>query len=363
MNLVEMIMKSAGGDTLGKLAGALGADEKETHSALSAAVPALLSGLGAVASKPQGAEKLWGAVQETDDSLLGNLAGMLGGGQQSMLSGIGTKMLEGIFGKGMLSSLIGVLASFLGGKTSLVTKLLPLLAPVVMGVLKKQTKADNLNQGGLVNLLMGQKNNISQAMPSGLASALSGASGLGDLAGFLPGSGSARPAATQAVHSTPAKASSPMGWLLPLIGVLAIGGLLWSMMSGKGEKAVDDVKKTVEEGVDRVDGAVDLVTNTTTSFRDYFNKMDSTLDGVTDAASAEKALPTLQEMSKNFDTLSAAYNKVPADVRGPIAEMIRAQYEAQEAKKAAVLEKPGVGDILKNVLNALFTKISDLLTA
>ncbi len=211
---------------------------------------------------------------------------MMGGDKPSIMQQMGTGILEGIFGKGILSSLIGALAGFLGGKTNLIGKLLPMLAPVVMGMLSKQVKSGGLDLGGLVKLLLGQKENVARSMPSGLASALTGVQGLGDLSGFLPsGAATSKPAVASTTHAT--KQSSPMSWLLPLIAVLAIGGLVWSMMN-RGRDAVEDVDKAIENAGVELGGAAANVGELTTNFKDVFGNMSDLLGNVTDVASAEQ---------------------------------------------------------------------------
>ncbi len=188
MNLVEQMMKQLlAGDTLGQLADAAGAGQDDTKKAISAAVPALLSGLGSLASKPEGANKLWSTLKSVDDNAISDLGGMLSGGKSDQVAKTGTSILESLFGKGMIAALISALASFLGGKTALVTKLLPMLAPFLIGMIGKQVKSGGLDLGGLTKLILGQKGNIAAAMPQGLLSSLTGVQGLGDLTGFAKG--------------------------------------------------------------------------------------------------------------------------------------------------------------------------------
>ena len=55
MNIVQMILKLlSSGDTLGKIASALGIGQEQAGKAVGAAVPTLLAALAGVASKPGG---------------------------------------------------------------------------------------------------------------------------------------------------------------------------------------------------------------------------------------------------------------------------------------------------------------------
>ncbi len=236
MNLVEQMMKQLlAGDSLGQLADAAGAGQDDTKKAISAAVPALLSGLGSLASKPEGANKLWSTLKSVDDNAISDLGGMLSGGESDQVAKTGTSILESLFGKGMIAALISALASFLGGKTALVTKLLPMLAPFLIGMIGKQVKSGGLDLGGLTKLILGQKGNIAAAMPQGLLSSLTGVQGLGDLTGFAKGAAATVGGATRAAGATATRAveeaTSPLKWLLPLLALAAIllGG--WWLMN------------------------------------------------------------------------------------------------------------------------------------
>jgi hypothetical protein len=136
MNLIELILKQLlSGDMLGNLAGELGASTEDAKKAISASVPAMLSGIGSLASKPEGADKLWTALEQVDDSAVRDFGSMLTGAHKDALAQSGTSILESLVGKRMLGSLVDGLGGFLGGKTTLVTRLLPMLAPMVLGLI------------------------------------------------------------------------------------------------------------------------------------------------------------------------------------------------------------------------------------
>jgi len=80
MNIVDLISSQLSGDVLGKLGGLVGGSQQQTSSATQAAVPALLEVFGKLASSRSGADKLANAMGGLDLSMLGNLAGLLGGG-------------------------------------------------------------------------------------------------------------------------------------------------------------------------------------------------------------------------------------------------------------------------------------------
>jgi sporulation protein YlmC with PRC-barrel domain len=130
-----------------------------------------------------------------------------------------------------------------------------LLAPVVLGVLGREQRAAGLETGGLARMLMGQKDQISAAMPVGLADLLSSRVRMEGGAEtvrpeprtYTEGRGfeevrrheperetTYRPAAASGVRR-PVEGRETGGewnwayWALPL---LALGGLLWYLLPG-----------------------------------------------------------------------------------------------------------------------------------
>ena len=83
--LTQQLMQQLSGDGLSKISKRVGADEKTIGSALSAAMPLLVSALAKNASKPNGAQALHQALSEDHDgSVLNDLSEFLGqspGGQ------------------------------------------------------------------------------------------------------------------------------------------------------------------------------------------------------------------------------------------------------------------------------------------
>ncbi|MEO7916869.1 MAG: DUF937 domain-containing protein [Dokdonella sp.] len=126
------------GAPLQQVAQQLGIDPARASSAISAALPLLLGSLGRNASQPQGAEALFGALQNDHRGGM-DLGGLLG----SVLGGVSTRQTEGggilghIFGGNQANAQAGLgRATGLGeGKSG---QLLKILAPIVMAYLAKR---------------------------------------------------------------------------------------------------------------------------------------------------------------------------------------------------------------------------------
>src|SRR5262245_42109763 len=147
MNLVELVKNQLGGDALGQLGNLLGSSPEQTKSAVNAAVPTLLAGLGQLASTPDGARRLNAAVESADSGVVGNAARALSADGPSMVES-GSGVLGSLFGHNMLSSLGGVLSKFSGLGLGSITSLLGAIAPMILGVLKKGKNEMGLDASG-----------------------------------------------------------------------------------------------------------------------------------------------------------------------------------------------------------------------
>ena len=189
-----MLSSQLSGGALEQLGGQIGADREQTEAALSAAIPVLVGGLARNAvSSPDGAASLAKALErDHDGSVLDNLPGLLGsltgggggglgdliGAATGMLGGSGAKTLDGgaILGHilgGRKDTVESGIAKASGLDASKVAKLLPLLAPIVMGALGKMKRQQNLDAGGLAGML-GQEQQKLQKSGSGALGGLLG---------------------------------------------------------------------------------------------------------------------------------------------------------------------------------------------
>lgn len=128
-----------------ELASILGVDEATARAATQEALPALLGGLQANAADPDGAASL--------ASALGGHGGLLDGGLDlaQVDTSDGQAILGNIFGSNtdaVMNQLGGYGAMSRGGGSSLISRLLPLLAPIVMAWLAKKVQGGLGGQGG-----------------------------------------------------------------------------------------------------------------------------------------------------------------------------------------------------------------------
>jgi hypothetical protein len=154
--MIESLMGSLGDDNLGALMGMLGdgdaaPSEDVAKGAIGNGIGAILEGLAQNASESEGAEALFNAD--------------------------GGKILGHVFGDNQ-ANVESQVANAAGLEPSMVSKLLPMLAPMVMGWLGKKVTSGSLNPAGLGGLLQEEKATAESSMPD-----------LGNLLGSVLGGG------------------------------------------------------------------------------------------------------------------------------------------------------------------------------
>lgn len=206
-NLVDVITNQVSNSIVKQIGSVLGASESQTQTAVSGAIPALLGGLLGQSSSPAGAKGIMSTLEGLDTNILDNFGNMIGSSKQNDLLKLGSSLLGSSMGGDNLSSMAGALAGFSGLNKAASSSLLGMLAPLALGMLKKQLLGSGgLNVDNLTSMLLGQKQNITAAMPTGLGDRLasSGLPGMGDL---LSGLGTSAAAVTNAVNNTAAAAT------------------------------------------------------------------------------------------------------------------------------------------------------------
>ncbi|MBK8555616.1 MAG: DUF937 domain-containing protein [Lewinellaceae bacterium] len=166
-------------DLLEQLGNQIGADKQQTATAANGVFASILGGLANNASSEGGLSALSAALdRDHDGSILDDVLGMVGGmmqGQDNNPSANGMGILNHVLG-GQQEAVAQQVGQKSGLDMSQVMKLMPILAPIVMGVLGKAKKTGGLDLGNLAGVLMGSAQNAGQQ------------SGMGDILGNILGS-------------------------------------------------------------------------------------------------------------------------------------------------------------------------------
>ena len=227
-NIVAAVSRFLTPELVGKLATASGLDKTLAHEGVTAAMPAILSGLAGVAGKPDGARQLASAIAQQSPDMLRSLTSEPAD-LTPQLAERGSGMLSTLLGGGALPMLTSTLSRFLGVSDASARTLIAMLTPMIMGVLGRAQAAQGLDGTGLARMLTQQNDAIAGAMPAGLSKLLD-ASGLyaatTNQASSNPHVANSPSAPAMARGSPDARAAGrwPLWTLAALIG---LGALLW----------------------------------------------------------------------------------------------------------------------------------------
>lgn len=358
-NIVTSILNMLAPALLDKIAAALGVSSGTAKAALAAAVPAVLGALGSKASTEVGARSLFDAVTKTNTSPMGDLASTLTGaaGANFVQGGLGS--LGSLLGENAVKSLSGVIGKQAGIGADASSSIIGLASQLAMGQLAKSVTGGDLNASSLSGLLSAQQGNIASALPAGLGSMLSSA---GVLGGNFAGNAtravndaarSASAATAQAANAAKKTGTNWLAWIIPLAIIAAAA---WYFL-GQGTQAVKDAAQQATGSATAlvVDG-VDLSAQLTSSM----DGLKSALGGITDVASAQAALPKLEDAVKSVDGLTAILAKLSPEQRTAVAGLVNTFLPTLKELIAKVMAIPGVGEVVKPTVDALLAKVEAL---
>jgi hypothetical protein len=131
----------------------IGADSAQTNSAISEALPLLLGALTKSANSNSGLTFLSSLLDKNQDgSMLDDIMGMVMGGGTGSVAPQGAAAVQAILGA-QAPTVENHVAQSAGIDAGAVAKLLPILAPIVMGALAKTQSTQNLSSEGLAGFL------------------------------------------------------------------------------------------------------------------------------------------------------------------------------------------------------------------
>jgi hypothetical protein len=341
MNLVEVIKNQISNGTINQLSSLIGAGEGATRTAVGAAVPAVLSALSNVASSTSGAQKLLSALGKFDAGSLGQLGNMLSEQPGTVLEQ-GNGLLKSLLGGGTITGITNALATFAGLGSGAVQKLLGYLLPLLLGGIAGRFAGKALNAQGLASMLADQKTNIANALPSGLSLA------------NVPGLENVKAAAWQASDAVQQTGRSFWRWLAPLLVLGLAALLLWWFLTPPAETS------KVSRGPNIPNVPLPDVSKLSTDLTGTFKSLTDTLSGIKDAASAESARPTLQELNGKLESAKAAMNRLPEAGKSTINALARSALDNLRGLVDKVLAIAGVGDKIKPVVEAILDNLKAL---
>jgi len=186
--LLDLLNSDLGKTLVSSASSQLGQNKVQTTTALSTALPLILGAMKNNASTPQGAEGLLSALSgKHDGSVLDNLGGML---ENSDVLSDGAGILSHVFG-GKEQNVAQAVSKKSGMDLGAAMNLLKMAAPVIMGVIGKQSKQQNVKDsngiGDLLGGLLGGNAQKEQSLVTQLLDADGDGSVIDDLIGMAAG--------------------------------------------------------------------------------------------------------------------------------------------------------------------------------
>ncbi|MDO5607528.1 MAG: DUF937 domain-containing protein [Capnocytophaga sp.] len=182
---VQQIIQGVSGET--------GISQSQASSVINMALPLLMGAMQKNSSDSQGAAGLLSALQSSkhDGSLLDNLGGLFSGGVNSAVTTDGVGILGHLLGGSNTSTVSNAISNKTGVSSANVTKILAVLAPILMSYLGKQVTSNKVSNssglGSLLNSTLGS--NQGGSMLTSLLDSNGDGSILDDVAGLVLGGG------------------------------------------------------------------------------------------------------------------------------------------------------------------------------
>jgi hypothetical protein len=378
VNLVSAVMQFLTPDMIAKIASSLGLDRSVAQKAVGGAVPALLASLADLASTPHGARQITTLAQQQSGTL-DSLKSFVEGSDQKTLAETGSSMLSGLFGGGVVDTLAQTIGKFAGTGEGTGKTIVGMLGPVILGALGQQQRSAGLDASGLASLLGSQKEQIAAAIPSGLADQLSAAGLIDRAAGSLRSGAAAvstagsRTAgasertlagAGRVAHATNSAVSSQ--WPYWLAALVVVGGLAWYALGRSGNETVAQLPPpaAVQPPAATVGMAPAGMTvdgkNLASQVNSSIGALRSVLPGITDAASAQAALPKLREATAQLNDVGNLAGKLTPEGKSALAKLIVTATPTINQMCDKVLATPGVGGVAQPAIDELRTKLDTL---
>jgi len=195
--LLDLLNSPIGKSLISGASAKSGQSEGKTADVLSMALPVLMGAMKKNVQSPEGAAGLMGALSgKHSGGILDSIGDLMGnGGPDESLLQDGQGILGHLLG-GKQPAVENALSSKAGIDAGSVAQILKVAAPILMGVLGKQTKENNVSDSGGMNALLGSmlggQPKESQSLIESLIDADGDGSILDDVAGMVLGSGKSK---------------------------------------------------------------------------------------------------------------------------------------------------------------------------
>lgn len=189
--LLDLLNSPMGQQLVSGVASQTGQAENKTADVLGMAMPLILGAMKKNVSSPEGAQGLMSALSNKHNGgILDNLGGLFSGGVDQSVMDDGAGILGHVFGNKQ-ANVTNALSQKSGMDAGAIGDILKIAAPIVMGLLGKQTAQSNVNDSSGMNSLLGSmlggQPQQNQSLITTLLDADGDGSVLDDVAGMVMG--------------------------------------------------------------------------------------------------------------------------------------------------------------------------------
>ncbi|TYP74980.1 DUF937 domain-containing protein [Aquimarina intermedia] len=153
--LLDLLNSDIGKQMISGLSNQTGQSESKTANVLSMGLPVLMGAMKKNASSNDGAQGLMSALSNKHDgSILNNLGGLFQNGVDDTVLSDGAGILNHVLG-GKQSQVEQTIGAKSGVDSGSVSEILKVAAPILMGVLGQQKRANNVSDSNGISSLLG----------------------------------------------------------------------------------------------------------------------------------------------------------------------------------------------------------------
>ncbi len=353
INLLELATNAISNSISDNISGMIGEGGNATQSAISSGLPAILAGLMSKAQSPGGAQEIFNQLDQHDGSILNNLSDSLFGSNQSGLLNMGASIANMIFGSRQ-SGVLGTLSRLAGFKSSsAASTILNLLGPIVMGLIGKQRAQGNLSVDGIKDLLLGQKEHISNALPNDMRESL----GVSHI--FDDDTRRTQHVVRDSVDTREERRGGLSRLLLPLAliaGALFLLSLLWP---GAERREIETVEHTEPKAMAETESEMSTsVTSITEELGQRLDSLTSSIGDITDTDSAQQLASTVKDHMGFLDNMNIG--SWSGEDKSLLQSVLGSKLEPLLVAAEKAYQIPGVKSVLEPAVSPLIEHLETL---
>jgi hypothetical protein len=330
-NLVELIEYHFDDEVIEQLSHLLGQSTETTKTAVMTSVAGSLSEILELNVTDQDSVLLK-TLRNQSERVLDNLAAKLSSGQHNTLISIGSVLLTSLIGEDKLSNLVTTLSEINGLDQESMQFVTGLTAPVIFSSIRRIARNEEMDKPGLQTYLDGQKDYIDRITQA-------------DMENHLQADNQ-----VQQIHRKSSLFNN-LAWLAILLGV---GYSAYNFLLPQDSNSTNTMNQNnAPIPITSNGGDKESISDTQRELIDLLTYIGNTFAKVKDRETAKIALPIIQNITKKFDALSAAYKKLPESETKRINAIVDENINALKSTTKDFESTPEISSILKNATNNL----------